>query len=212
VAYEAHTNFQTSFSLALAASAQQQQQLLPSSTGQQEPWTPSSYYRFQSTMQQQGRASPGACPGRLQQGSCSSTGVALAPRFFTACGESTACRQQPEVCRLQAAVQDAVQPRSSAVQSSTGIINEQTASRNAAVQREPSATAGTEAAVGSLLQASQPGVDDPVAAALECMPDYQRAWALLQQVWWSLITAATVAIVRMLLLWAIASRVLPINT
>jgi hypothetical protein len=185
VAYEAHTNFQTSFSLAVAASTQQQQQQQQSSTGQQEPWAPSPH-RLCSSLQQQGNAPPGSCPGRLQQGSCSSPGVALAPRFFTACGEATPSQQQQQLeeCSAQAAVQEAVQQRSCAGQLPRGICQDQLASSNAAVKHDGlSATAGAETAAGLLLQTSQPSlIDDPVAAALACMPDYQQAWALLQQV------------------------------
>jgi hypothetical protein len=184
VVYEAHTNFQTSFSLAVAASMQQQQQ---SSTGQQGPWAPSRN-RLCSSMQQQGSMPPGSCPGRLQQGSCSSPGVALAPRFVTACGAVTSSQeqQQNEVCTVQAAVQGAVQQRSCAGQP-TVISHDQQASSNAAVHDGISATAGTETAASLLLQTPQPGlIDDPVAAALDCMPDYQRAWALLKQVLWSI--------------------------
>jgi hypothetical protein len=188
VAFEAHTNFQTSFSLAVAASTQQHQQQQQSITGQQEPWAPSPH-RLCSSLQQQGNAPPGSCPGRLQQGSCSSPGVALAPRFFTACGEAATSQkqQQLEECSAQAAVQEEVQQHSCAAQLSTSISHKQLANSNALQRDGLPATGGTEKAASLLLQTSQPGfVHDAVAAALECMPDYQRAWALLQQVWWSL--------------------------
>uniref|UniRef100_A0A383V538 Uncharacterized protein n=1 Tax=Tetradesmus obliquus TaxID=3088 RepID=A0A383V538_TETOB len=173
VAYEAHTNFQTSFTLAVAASTQQ----LQAGAGQQPLETPYSSHSRTAVLQQRS-AAPGSCPGRLQQASCSNPGVELAPRFFTSCGEPTACQQQ-QLAALQAPLQQALQLSQSIAQAADG---EQQIKRNVEAQDASTLVANLEAAAGIPQQiVQQDSSEDLVAAALACMPDYQRAWALLQQ-------------------------------
>lgn len=175
VAYEAHTNFQTSFTLAVAASTQQ----LQAGAGQQPLETPYSSHSRTAVLQQRS-AAPGSCPGRLQQASCSNPGVELAPRFFTSCGEPTACQQQ-QLAALQAPLQQALQLSQSIAQAADGELQ---IKRNVEAQDASTLVANLEAAAGIPQQmVQQDSSEDLVAAALACMPDYQRAWALLQQVW-----------------------------
>jgi hypothetical protein len=103
--------------------------------------------------------------------------VQLAPRFFTSCGESTACQQQ-QVAAVQAPVQEAGQLHSPA---EAAINGPQQAISNTAEEDAVAADMGTTAGLPqqNLQQSSS---EDLVAAALACMPDYQRSWALLQQV------------------------------
>ncbi|WIA30001.1 hypothetical protein OEZ86_000098 [Tetradesmus obliquus] len=173
VAYEAHTNFQTSFTLAVAAGTQQ----LQAGAGQQPLETPYSSHSRTAVLQQRS-AAPGSCPGTLQQASCSNPGVELAPHFFTSCGEPTACQQQ-QLAALQAPLQQAVQLSKSIAQAADG---EQQIKRNVEAQDASTLVANLEAAAGIPQQiVQQDSSEDLVAAALACMPDYQRAWALLQQ-------------------------------